>query len=92
MQVTQSSPELKLLLPPEWFEGDTFIGEVDSEGGEDTDPTVLLGFRSRVNLCTPKTSINCGVEPEKCTECSLLLEASINGTDKIATVSHTFKN
>ena len=85
VQVTQSSPELKLLLPPEWFEVDKLIGETESSA------VVLLGFRSRVNLCNPDTAINCGLSPEKCTECSVILEASVDGVTKLATVSDLSK-
>jgi prepilin-type N-terminal cleavage/methylation domain-containing protein len=85
VRVTQSSPELKLLLPPEWFKEGKLIGETESSA------VVLLGFRSRVNLCNPDTAVNCGLEPEKCTECSVILEASVDGVTKLATVADLSK-
>ena len=85
VQVMQSSPELKLVLPPQWFDVDKLIGE------SSVNATVLLGFRSRVNLCNPDTTINCGLSPEKCTECSVILEASVSGLTKLATVADLSK-
>lgn len=79
VEVTQTSP-LKLLLPPQWFDGSTLIGETD----EDAD--VLLGFRSRTALCNPDSTINCNLEPERCTECSVILQASVQGSTKLATI------
>ena len=79
IEVTQSNP-LKLLLPPEWFDGSTLIGETQ----EDVD--ILLGFRSRTALCNPDNTINCNLEPERCTECSVVLQASVSGSTKMATV------
>lgn len=87
VQVTQSSPELKLLLPPQWFDDDgVLIGEPD-EPDEPGDPQILLGLRSRVNLCNPDPVVNCGVSPEKCTECAVILRATVNEATKIATIA-----
>lgn len=85
VRVVQSSPELKLLLPPEWFDGNNLIGE------DEANTDILLGFRSRVNLCSPDTGINCGIHPEKCTECSVMLMASVDGATKTATVADLSK-
>lgn len=85
VQVAQPSPDLKLVLPPQWFDVDKFIGETEAT------VDVLLGFRSRVNLCNPDTTVNCGLSPEKCTECSVILEATVDGATKLATVSDASK-
>jgi len=82
VQVTQNSPDLKLLLPIQWFDGGTLIGVEDEPG----DPEILLGFRSRINLCNPDTAVNCGVSPEKCTECAAIIKASVNENTRIATI------
>jgi len=81
IQVSQSSP-LALVLPPEWFDGSTLIGETE----EDVD--ILLGFRSRTALCNPDSTINCNLEPERCTECSVILQASVQGSTKLATIDN----
>lgn len=80
VQVTESSPALKLQLPPEWFKEGILIGE------ENQVADVLLGFRSRVNLCNPDSEINCGETPAKCTECAALLRATVDGGTKVATI------
>lgn len=93
VQVTQSSPDLQLQLPNQWFE-EFSVGEFTGNkliGETEVNVNVLLGFRSRVNLCNPDTSINCGVTPDKCTECSVLLETAVNGTTKTGTVSGASK-
>ncbi len=80
VQVVESSPALKLQLPPEWFLENKLIGETNQTAN------VLLGFRSRVNLCSPDSAVNCGVTPEKCTECAALLRAAVDGLTKMATI------
>lgn len=82
VQVSQQSPSLQLILPPQWFENGVLIGEEDEPG----DPEILLGLRSRVNLCNPDNTISCGVSPEKCTECAVILRASVNESTKTATI------
>lgn len=82
IQVNEQSPALKLALPSQWFEGGVLIGEQDEPGN----PEILLGLRSRVNLCNPDTSINCGVSPERCTECAVILKASVNESTQVATI------
>lgn len=89
VMVEQASPSLKLTLPLDWFPDDSnpniLIGE------EDAQAVVYLGFRAGGTLCSPSTSINCSLTPEKCTVCSAILEASIDGSTKTATISDASK-
>lgn len=83
VQVNESSPDLTLRLPIEWFPAGNdhnLIGETDQV------VNVLLGFRSRVNLCSPDTDINCGETPDKCTECAALLRATVDSATRLATI------
>jgi hypothetical protein len=41
-------------------------------------PEILLGLRSRTALCNPDSTINCSLEPERCTECSVILRANVD--------------
>lgn len=81
IQVMQNNP-LVLLLPNEWFSGggSVVIGETEE------DAEILLGFRSRTALCSPDDTVNCNLQPERCTECSVILRAEVNGAMKTATV------
>ncbi len=81
VEVVQNNP-LELRLPPQWFDEDThmLIGETIE------DPEILLGFRSRTALCNPDSAVNCSLEPERCTECSVILRASVDGSTKTATI------
>lgn len=82
VQVSQQSPSLQLILPPQWFKNGVLIGEEDEPGN----PEILLGLRSRVNLCNPDNTVSCGVSPEKCTECAVIVRASVNESTQTATV------
>jgi len=81
IQVMQNEP-LVLLLPNEWFPdgGSVLIGETEE------DPEVLLGFRSRTALCSPDDTVNCNLQPERCTECSVIMRAQVDGSSKTATI------
>lgn len=81
IEVVQNNP-LQLRLPSQWFDEDThmLIGETIE------DPEILLGFRSRTALCNPDSAVNCSLEPERCTECSVILRASVDGSTKTATI------
>ena len=81
VEVAQSNP-LQLRLPPQWFDEDTgmLIGEAAAN------PEILLGLRSRTALCSPDSNVNCNLEPERCTECSVILQASVNDSTKTATI------
>jgi len=86
--VASAGPPLVLQLPPEWFQGGNLIGET-------TTPTnnILLGFRSRVILCNPVNPappdppiVNCAQTPNLCTECAVILRATIDGATQQATI------
>ncbi len=79
VRVNQSSP-LQLLLPLNWFDENVLIGESDE------DSEVLLGIRSRIAVCNPDSAVNCLLEPERCTECAVILRAAVDGSTKTATV------
>lgn len=81
VDVAQSNP-LELRLPPQWFDEDTgmLIGETAAN------PEILLGLRSRTALCNPDSAVNCNLEPERCTECSVILRANVNDSTKTATI------
>ncbi|MEW6145025.1 MAG: prepilin-type N-terminal cleavage/methylation domain-containing protein [Thermodesulfobacteriota bacterium] len=81
IEVVQNDP-LQLRLPSQWFDEDTnnLIGEIAAN------PEILLGLRSRTALCNPDSTVNCNLEPEKCTECSVILRASVDGSTKTATI------
>jgi type II secretory pathway pseudopilin PulG len=85
VSISSEGPPLVLNLPSEWF----FVGGNPSEPRnppliQDGD---LLGARSRFNLCypipdPPPPIVNCNSEPEKCTECSVILRVDINDQDQ----------
>lgn len=81
IQIMQNEP-LVLLLPNEWFPdgGSILIGETEE------DVEVLLGFRSRTALCSPDDTVNCNLQPERCTECSVIMRAQVDGSSKTATI------
>jgi prepilin-type N-terminal cleavage/methylation domain-containing protein len=79
VSIASAGPPLTLNLPPEWFK--------DSLGVDRDPPLIesggLIGARSRFNLCYPNPDplapiVNCNSEPEKCTECSVILRVDIN--------------
>lgn len=55
-------------------------------GETEQNPAVLLGLRSRTALCNPDNTVNCNLEPERCTECSVILQANVDDATKTATV------
>jgi prepilin-type N-terminal cleavage/methylation domain-containing protein len=79
---TMQNDPLVVTLPPEWFPdgGNVLIGETEEN------PEILLGFRSRTALCSPDSNVNCSLEPERCTECSVIMRATVNGSNKTATI------
>jgi len=78
--IDEENPNKFRFLPPEWFNENVLIGETE----EDVD--ILLGLRSRTALCNPDSTVNCLLEPERCTECSVILRASVDGNTKTATI------
>lgn len=81
IEVVQNNP-LQLRLPPQWFDEDTNTLIGGTADGTD----ILLGLRSRTAICNPDSTVNCSLEPERCTECSLILRASVDGSTKTATI------
>jgi prepilin-type N-terminal cleavage/methylation domain-containing protein len=81
IEVVQNNP-LQLRLPPQWFDEDTntLIGEAVAG------PEILLGFRSRTAICNPDSTVNCSLEPERCTECSVIMRATVDESTKTATI------
>lgn len=80
VRINQSSP-LELLLPQSWFDEENVLIGGGGEGGE-----VLLGIRSRIAVCNPDSQVPCLLEPERCTECAVVLRATVDGSTKTATV------
>lgn len=81
IEVVQNNP-LQFRLPPQWFDEDTNTLIGGTADGTD----ILLGLRSRTAICNPDSTVNCSLEPERCTECSLILRARVDGSTKTATV------
>jgi hypothetical protein len=80
VSIASDGPPLVLNLPTEWFK--------DASGNNRNPPLIqdggLIGARSRFNLCYPNPNpplapiVDCNSEPEKCTECSVILRVDIN--------------
>jgi prepilin-type N-terminal cleavage/methylation domain-containing protein len=84
VSIVSPGPPLKLQLPSDWFK--------NPDGTSLTTPLLqagdLLGFRSRINLCSPDPNINCGTQPKSCTECSVILSVStVDTTNQQATIA-----
>lgn len=63
-------------VPSSWFDGTNFIGE------DSGNPEILIGLRSRTNLCSPNETVSCLGNPELCSECSIILEGQVNNANK----------
>ncbi|MEM4658593.1 MAG: hypothetical protein QXX77_09265, partial [Candidatus Methanosuratincola sp.] len=73
VEVVQAGPQLVLRLPDAWFPA----------GGEPiVAPGDLVGFRSRINLCSPNPAVNCGSTPSLCTECAVIMR--VGAVDEVA--------
>jgi prepilin-type N-terminal cleavage/methylation domain-containing protein len=83
VSIASDGPPLVLNLPTEWFK--------DASGMDRNPPLIqdggLIGARSRFNLCYPNPPgcvpgdacfVDCNTDPEKCTECSVILRVDIN--------------
>src|SRR3990172_9224723 len=80
--VASAGPPLVLQLPPEWFQGGNLIGETSDPANN-----ILLGFRSRVISCNPDAPPGiCALTPNLCTECAVILRATIDGDTQRATI------
>jgi prepilin-type N-terminal cleavage/methylation domain-containing protein len=87
VSIASEGPPLVLNLPTEWFK---------DASGMDRDPPLiqdggLIGARSRFNLCYPNPTgcnpgdacfVDCNTDPEKCTECSVILRVDINDSNQ----------
>ena len=85
ISVVSAGPPLVLQLPQEWFPpcGETPL----IEGNEDCENGDLLGFRSRINLCTPDSTVSCVATPNLCTECATILRVkTVDSATKRATI------
>jgi prepilin-type N-terminal cleavage/methylation domain-containing protein len=85
VEVVSTGPPLVLQLPKEWFK--------KPDGTPLSPPLVqagdLLGFRSRLNLCSPDDSVNCVETPARCTECAVILRvSSVDTTTMRATIDN----
>lgn len=77
--VVSPGPPLVLQLPLDWFPSG---GTPLIQNGD------LLGFRSRINLCNPDSSVNCGTTPQFCAECAAILRVgTVNTTTMQATIA-----
>lgn len=74
--------QIVLDLPEAWFDEGEFIGGTIGETGK-----ALLGFRSSSNLCHPDEAVDCIDNIERCTQCAMLFEATINEAAEQATIS-----
>jgi prepilin-type N-terminal cleavage/methylation domain-containing protein len=83
VSIASEGPPLVLNLPTEWF--------IDANGNPRNPPLIkdggLIGARSRFNLCYPNPDplapiVNCNSDPEKCTECSVILRVDINDNNQ----------
>src|SRR3990170_8480410 len=85
ISVVSAGPPLVLQLPQEWFPpcGETPL----IEGNEDCENGDLLGFRSRINLCTPDSTVSCVATPNLCTECATILRVkTVDSATRQATI------
>ncbi len=79
ISIVSPGPPLVLQLPSDWFPS----GKSPLVSAND-----LLGFRSRINLCSPDSTVNCGTTPQKCSECSAILRvSSVNSGTMQATIA-----
>ena len=71
--VKGSGSSLVLELPSGWLsptdcDGNALPPLIEAED--------LLGFRSRINLCSPDATVNCVTTPHLCTECAAILRVT----------------
>jgi|GEM_PF-993512 len=80
IEISSSASSLVLSLPDSWFQTNgKLIGETES------DQEVLIGVRSRSNLCNPDPNISCLANPDSCTECSAILKGQVSDSSKTIT-------
>ncbi|MGQ0793625.1 MAG: prepilin-type N-terminal cleavage/methylation domain-containing protein [Deltaproteobacteria bacterium] len=79
VQIVSAGPPMVLQLPQQWFPS----GQARLLNDGD-----FLGFRSRLNLCSPSSSVNCITTPHLCTECSAILRvSSVDTATRQATIN-----
>src|SRR3989304_6985621 len=86
--VASAGPPLVLQLPEKWFKDDSGnpLAQPLIEAGD------LLGFRSRIILCTPDSTVNCVATPNLCTECAAILRVdSVDSATQQATIDDVDK-
>src|SRR3990172_12368791 len=86
--VASAGPPLVLRLPEKWFKDDSGnpLAQPLIEAGD------LLGFRSRIILCTPDSTVNCVATPNLCTECAAILRVdSVDSATQQATIDDVDK-
>ena len=78
VELIQSAPTLVLQLPNLWFPP---AGQL-LNGDSVTPPTppTLLGFRSRANLCSPNSGVDCSGNIKDCSDCGAVLRVSTVNT------------
>lgn len=80
VQVHSTAGNLVIHLPDLWFQSNgKLIGETEA------DQEIQIGFRSRTQLCSPNSSINCLLNPELCAECAVVMEGQVNDSAKTIT-------
>ncbi len=84
VSVVSQGPPLVLQLPSNWFSGGKLIGESINPPPNN----ILLGFRSRINLCSPNPNVNCGTTPWQCSECAAILSSTVDATTMQATIAN----
>jgi len=89
---TNNTSNLRIELPQSWFDRNgNFI-----DRNRDSEDRILIGFRSRQTLCNPEISIhnNCIVNPALCSECAVIMEATLDEDGKAAVadeiIEHNF--
>src|SRR3989337_4140016 len=83
--VASAGPPLVLQLPEKWFKDDSGnpLAQPLLEAGD------LLGFRSRIILCTPDSTVSCVATPHLCTECAAILRVdSVDSATQQATIDN----
>lgn len=85
ISLVSAGPPLVLQLPQEWFP--PFVTTPLIEGNVDCENGDLLGFRSRINLCTLDSTVSCVATPNLCTECATILRVkTVDSATRQATI------
>ncbi len=80
VEIFSTEGALVLTLPESWIdESGILIGETEPN------QEVLIGVRSRTTLCNPNPEIDCINNPEFCEECAVIMEGSVNESNRTIT-------